>query len=741
MAVTTDPTSLDGHAQPAQVYKIEDLIRPSEVEQLTEAVSTLPEGPEQTAQLQAKVAQLEAHIALRDAADSTPRLVRGRYRSAGAQQQLELRVDVDGFRPTMRVSGDFFQTTGATTSYVGSFIVEAPTITSEPGVVKIEGQGRFSFPVASRHVRVTIPRGAGGPPQPGMAIVQFSAGPEGSAPTATFQCAFMSPHFRSIQLEQDSVAGTVPFVSYDTGSLPQPASSPARVLSVPKAYDEAGIEVQTAGVPSVIDTSGAGADAKWDDAELHNAMVNHFSLWQDAPLWRLWMLVATSYVDPTVRGIMFDGLGAFQRQGSAVFHDKIKGSDPASQRAQLRTYVHELGHAFNLLHSFQKDLAVPPQPLGPNGGLGDLSWMNYVQNFQPPPPAPGGPAAYWAAFPFQFTENELIHLRHGFHRNVVMGGQPFGLGAAEVDPDLFGDPLADNSGLALELRSENAFRFGQPVVVELRLSTTDQRGRSTHGRLDPKDGLTSIAICGPSGETRIYRPPMTRCVETETEVRLDAERPAIYESFYIGYGKDGLYFQQPGRYQLRAQYIASDGSRVLSQVHQVTVRSPRTEQDENVAELMMGDEQGMLFHLLGSDSEMLSSGNMALEEVLDRYSDHPLAVYPQLVKGANASRDFKYLSADKRLTTRSADPSESIRNLDRVVDATLADRGVDNLTLGWAMKRRARMEARAGDPDRARRTMDRMVEVIRERTYSPAVHRDIEAEAERVKEEVTRENR
>ncbi|MER6995096.1 hypothetical protein [Streptomyces sp. NPDC000410] len=740
MAVMADPTSLDGQAQPARVYEVEDLIRPSEVEQLTEAASTTPQGPEQTAWLQAKVAQLEAHIALKDAAESTPRLVRGRYRSAGAEHQLELRVDVDGFRPTMRVSGDFFQTTGATTSYVGSFVVEAPTVTSEAGVVKLEGTGRFSFPVASRHVRVTIPRGTGIPPRPGLATVQFLAGASATNPTSTFPCSFVSPHFRSLRLEQDSVAGTVPFISYDTGSLPGPQGSPARILTVPKAYEEAGIEVQIAGVPNVVDTTGAGADARWDNAELHNAMVNHFSLWRDAPQWQAWLLVATSHVSDTTRGIMFDFTGAVQRQGCAVFHDKIKGSDPASQRAQLRTYVHELGHAFNLMHSWQKDNAVPPQPLGPNGGLGDLSWMNYAQDFRPPPPAPGGLAAYWAAFPFQYTESELIHLRHGFYRDVVMGGNRFQVGAAEVDADLFADPVADNSGLALELRSDSTFRFGQPVVVELKLSTTDQRGRTTHGRLDPEEGFVAIAISGPSGETRLYRPPLTRCVEGDADVRLDAERPAIYESFYIGYGKDGLYFQQPGRYQVRAQYIASDGSRVLSQVHHMTVRSPRTEEDESVAELMMGDEQGMLFYLLGSDSQALSSGNAALDEVLDRYADHPLAVYPQLVKGANASRDFKYLSSDKRLTMRPADPDESIRNLNLVVDATLADRGVDNITLGWVMERRARMEARAGDLGRARRTMDDMVDLFRNRTHNPAVLRDIEVQAERVRESLTGRN-
>ncbi|MEU9182582.1 hypothetical protein AB0C90_38370 [Streptomyces sp. NPDC048550] len=218
----------------------------------------------------------------------------------------------------------------------------------------------------------------------------------------------------------------------------------------------------------------------------------------------MWQLLATSYVEDGVRGIMFDAGGAFQRQGFAAFHDAIKGED--SRRAQLRTHVHELGHAFNLLHSWQKNLADPPQPLGPNGGFGDRSWMNYVQNYQPPPPAPGGQAAYWADFPFQFTDSELVHLRHGFYRDVIMGSNPFGVGAAEIDVDLFDNPVIDNSGLTLELRSNGSFLFGEPVVIEVKLATTDLRGCVTHGRLHPKDGFVTVAIRTPSGEAKVYRP-------------------------------------------------------------------------------------------------------------------------------------------------------------------------------------------------------------------------------------------
>ncbi len=663
--------------------------------------------------------------------------VHGRYRSGGPRSQLELRVDVGGPRAMNRVSGDFFEISGGTTAYAGSFVVDAPTVSAVPGVMRIEGAGRFTFSAAAPRIRVKIPRRP--PPAPrGDATVEFLTAT--GAVAATYLCRFASPFFRSVRFEQDSVRGAVPFVSYDTGSLPQPPSSPARVLTVAEAFAEAGIELQVAGTANVIDTSGAGADAVWSEAELHASMVSHFSLWADAPHWQVWLLVATAH-EEGARGIMFDAAGAFQRQGCAVFYDAIKGEDAANQRAQLRTYVHELGHAFNLLHSWQKNLANPPRPLGPNGGLGDLSWMNYAWKYQPVPPAPGGEAAYWSGFPFQFTDSELLHLRHGFYRDVVMGGKAFGTGAADVDPAMFDEPVLDESGLALELRSKGTFAYGEPVVVELKLSTTDLRGRTTHSYLHPKSDFVSVAIRQPSGRTVTYRPMLVRCLDESLTVRLDADKPAVYQSAYIGYGRDGFYFEQPGRYELVAQYVANDGSRVVSAVHPITVRSPISAPDERVAELLMGDEQGQLFYLLGSDSDALKSGNEALDVLLDEHGDHPLAVYPRLVKGINAERDFKDVRADRSLHVRPARPQESIELLSSVVDASTDEEGVDNITLNTVMRRLAWAEAKAGNPERGAEVMDRMVDVFSNKALNRNVLRGVREQAEKTKAALRAETR
>ncbi|MFI7227786.1 hypothetical protein ACIBO5_31610 [Nonomuraea angiospora] len=626
-------------------------------------------------------------------------MISGLYQGQDGDSQLALRVDVDGARPTGRVSGDLFTVAGATTSYAGSFVVDSPTVEG----ARIQGRGVFTFDTPVKDVSVTIDGGSGTAEVAGR----------------TYQVAFASPYFRSVLLEQDSVVGTVPFVSYRTGTLPGPDGSPARELSVRAAYAEAGIEL-TLAEPGVIPVDGSGADLAWDDAELHHAMTQQFSAFGDAPAWRVWLLVASKHVGG-YRGIMFDYNDAHQRQGSAVFYDVIKGNTPQAQRAQLRTYVHELGHAFNLLHSWQKNLGTPPQPLGPDGGFGDLSWMNYVQNYRP-----GGEPGYWAAFPFHFTDPELVHLRHGFYRDVAMGANAFGTGAAEIAP--FEQPVEDRSGLRLELRAKESFELGEPVVVEFKLSCAGEP-RVTHGHLHPDTEFTQVSITQPGGRTVLYRPMMRHCVDTSPEIRLDEGNPAMYRSAYIGHGRDGHYFQQPGEYHVRAQYIAADGSRIVSPACLVRVRFPVGRDDHRVAELMLGEEQGQLFSLLGSDSPALRSGNEALDEVIDRYGAHPLAVYARLVKGLNAERGFKAVTAGKRLRVRPPDPEQGIEHLSRVA----RDASIDNITLNLVMRRLARAEARQGDLDRANAVMDQMVATFQAKGVNPIVLGQIQRQAELTK--------
>jgi hypothetical protein len=639
------------------------------------------------------------------------RPVSGRYLSQNAVWRLELRVDVDGRRPMRRVSGDFYRVSGATTTYFGSFIVDSPAISVTSSLVTITGLGRYTYATGFPRIRLTIRRvPLLAPPAP--ATLQFFT--PTNAPGATYSARFVSRFFRTVQLEQDLVPQVAQFQNYNTGSLPSGGS--ARNLTVLESFAEAGVEMLASGTPNTI-AGGTGSNGTWSNAELHAAMQTHFSLWQDVPQWKVWLLHARLHdIGPGLLGIMFDQQGR-QRQGAGVFYQSLAGQTADRLRKQLYTCVHELGHCFNLFHSFHKTFMTPPLPNRPAA----LSWMNYPQSF------PGGENAFWAAFPFQFDDLEVVHLRHAFRDNIIIGGNPFGTGAALTE-DGRSNPVEDNSGLRLELRAPRSFALGEPPVVEIKLAAAGERERRVHSFIHPNMGFVQIAIRKPGGQIVTYEPLMHHCVADLTTVVGD-EQPAIYESAYLGYGKGGFYFDQSGFYQLRATYFALDGSEVLSNVLTLRVRSPLTAEEEEIADLYFGEEQGTLFYLLGSDSESLARGNAALDAVLDKHGDHPLAVYARLAKGFNEAREFKRIDpADNTLDFRPP-KEEGIKLLSSVVKDCERGVGVDNITLNQTLRRIARAQKERGDDRAAANTAARMVKVFADKNLNPFVMAQIESQA------------
>jgi hypothetical protein len=588
------------------------------------------------------------------------RPVSGRYRGGTGAFQLELRVDVDRVRPMKRVSGDFLQISGGTIAYFGSFTVNSPAITVTPSQVIIKGLGSYTFSAGAPVVQVTIQRRRIFQPS-APAVVQFFT--TGGSPGATYTCAFESIYFRTVRIETDSVSDVITPVlsSYNTGSLP--SGGPARNLSVVSAYAEAGIEMIPTVGGDVINIAEA-MDVKWSNAELHASMEKHFTLWKDLPQWAVWQVVAQLHdLGPGLYGIMFDQQGK-QRQGCAVFHTGIGGTMAGQLRLQVYTYVHELGHCFNLLHSWQKSLASPPGTDRPNA----LSWMNYPWYYPL-----GGAAGFWNAFPFQFDNEEVIHLRHAFRNNVIMGGSNFAVGSA-LGREIMADPIRDESRLSFRVSThQKNFALGEPVVLQLELVTMDPRGRRVHTWLHPNYGLVKIAIRKPSGDVWFYEPLIEHLVgERNREI---GPGDSIQDSAYIGFGKGGLYFDQPGRYQIRAVYAALDGSQVMSDILVVRVRYPVTAAEEELADLFMGEEQGTLLYLLGSDADSLRRGNAAFDEVLAKYPKHAMANYARLVKGINAGREFKTITEEKesRLVVRPPRTDESVELLAAVAESKVLD--------------------------------------------------------------------
>jgi hypothetical protein len=143
------------------------------------------------------------------------------------------------------------------------------------------------------------------------------------------------------------------------------------------------------------------------------------------------------------------------------------------------------------------------------------------------------------------------------------------------------------------------------------------------------------------------------------------------------------------------------------------VRSPHGRDDDDLADLFLGDQQGLLICLRGSDADYLLDGNNAFDEVIDHYGKHPFATYARLVKGFNLARGFKTLSRGGEVRTRHSEPEQAYPFLNPVIEAGAAGQpGLNNIALNRAMRCLARGQVAAGDVKGAQKTMRRMVSLF-----------------------------
>lgn len=663
--------------------------------------------------------------------------VSGTYRATSAGLTVEARIDVDGVGTLSTISGDIFTESGGTTTYSNSFRATGAVVEWTGTYMMVTGKALTWATPPTRPatiVQLLIPLTAAG--QPARPADWLYLEDETYYYDNWYAVPRVSTYFHTVDLEVDTVVGQTAIVSYDTSKATTPAGYANRILTVPSSFAEAGIEMRTSG-SNALSLSGAQADLLWSKAELHAAMVANFSGYRDVPQWKLWTLVAGGYADgdsKKIAGTMFDSIG-LQRQGMAVF---MECNTPGTND-ELHTYIHELGHAFNLMHSFSKGTAIPPAPSGPLAGYGDLSWMQYPHLYQGDSSAAEDErsAAFFRAFPFRFTDDEIRHLRHGFYRNVVMGGNNFVTGAAKEQPsmELLTQPLTDESGLVLALEGQAAFEYGEPVVAQLKLARTGSHGDiAVLPELNPETGHVAVAITDPYNQTRMFQ-PLTRTCGRHDTTTLTAEAPAVYASLYLGYGADGLYFSEPGLYKVTAAYQAPDGSRVVSAPRTVRVRQPLAREDQQVGELLMGDDQGQLLTFLGSDAPQLQGGNDALQEIIERHGNHPLAAHARLARGANAGRNFQHIR-DGRIVVREPDIKESVQQLSAAISASTGDLGLDNITLNQTMRRLAGVHAKDGNLVEADAVLNKMVATFRDKGLPTAVQKTIQAQAEETRAQI-----
>ncbi|MDN5216104.1 hypothetical protein QQ020_28790 [Fulvivirgaceae bacterium BMA12] len=472
------------------------------------------------------------------------------------------------------------------------------------------------------------------------AIVTFS-GMGAASRTMTYK--WTSKCFHKVQFEFDVASGTTAVTQINTHAHPvHPESLPDEKLTIKKVFQRAGFKVSQTSDSSIVPLTGSGTNARWSDMEMHDAMQTYWSRFANQPQWSLWTFFAGLHEQgPSLGGIMFDDIGPNHRQGTAIFNDSFIKNPPAGdpspaswvKRMKFWTVCHEMGHAFNLAHSWQKSLSFNGK--GPWIPLADdheaRSFMNYPFRVM------GGQSTFFEDFEYRFSDEELLFLRHAPEQFVQMGNaywfDDHGFSQANINPE---------RSFKLEARLHrdiDYFEFMEPVNIELKLqNVTSQPKLVGASTLSDSEHLTVI-IKRKGKSARQWHPYSQKCLENPlTHMAPDQ---AMYSSLNIGAGLNGWDLAEPGVYGIQVA-INIDGEDIISNVLNIKIAPPKNHEEEIVAQDFFSDEVGRILSFRGS--MFLEQGNDVLRRVVDQFGKNRVASHASLALATPLTKGYKTLS-------------------------------------------------------------------------------------------------
>lgn len=544
----------------------------------------------------------------------------------------ELRLDVDRTYAQMTLSGTSFIGISERVHWIASL--------TPAGVRRWIGRiwYRSGQTGLMPYTAVTVQATASLFPSQRSATVTFSGG--GARPlTRTY--AYVSPYFHPVEFEFDRVANATAVTSIKTCAHPnRPAGLPCETLSIDTVFRRAGFDVKNSGGNGVIPVTGAGGNGTWSDAEMHDAMQTYWSRFANKAQWSMWVLFAARHdMGNGLGGIMFDDIGPNHRQGTAMFSDSFIAQAPAGdaapgawvERMRFWTACHEMGHAFNLAHSWQKALGTPWIPLANESEA--RSFMNYPYNVA------GGQTKFFADFEFRFSNPELLFMRHAPARFVQMGNADWfdhhGFEQAEVEAE---------PTLRLELRANRPqarFEFLEPAMLELKLTNVTSRPQIVDRNLLGNSEALTVILKREGRPARQWVPFARYCRQAEAVVLAPGE--SLYESLFAAAGRNGWDLAEPGNYVVQVA-LHLDGTDVVSNPLPVRINIASSRDEERLAQDLLTDPVGRILAFDGS--QVLDSGIAALQEQVARFPSHRGSLHARVALASPLKRDYRRLAVE-----------------------------------------------------------------------------------------------
>ena len=547
----------------------------------------------------------------------------------------ELRLDLDGHYTQRTASGTVLRGIGSRVDWIAKLAPSGPN--KWVGSIWFKDGDVATFPYTT--IRVQVVRSAISSNR--RATVTFSGGGVASR-VRVFR--FSSRYFHKVNFEFDFVEGEAPTLSINTGAHPnRPAGLPVENLTIQKVYQRSGFDVSVSPGDKV-PILGAGANAKWSDNEMHDAMQIFWSRFANISQWAMWVFFASLHEQGnSLGGIMFDSIGPNHRQGTAIFNDSFIANAPAGdpnadawvKRMIFWTACHEMGHSFNLAHSWQKQhppaWGTPWIPLANEPEA--RSFMNY------PFVVAGGQAAFFSNFEFRFSDSELLFMRHAPQRFVQMGNADWfdnhGFEGALVLPE-------PTYNLELRVNRERAvFEYLEPVTLELKLTNSSSELQLVDEKLLSTSAALTVVIKKQNQPAQQFVPYANYCYLPKKKVLRPGE--AIYDSLFVSAGTNGWDISEPGNYSIQAT-IQVNGEDIISQPLNLRVAPPRNFEEELLAQDFFTEDVGRIVAFDGS--RYLESGTNTLREVVGKLADRRVAIHANIALANSVVTDYKQLVAD-----------------------------------------------------------------------------------------------
>ena len=519
-----------------------------------------------------------------------------------------------------------------------------------------------------------------------IATVTFSGG--GASPdVVTYE--YKSPYFHpmdpvtftmgKMELEFDSAEAETSTTTVDTCAHPnKPAGLLCETLSIEDVFKRAGLDT-TRSRPrdvSVVPLVGAGGDAKWSDDEMHDAMQTYWSRYAGHAQWAMWVFFASLHERGTsLGGVMFDSVLSNQpapwRQGCAIFNDSFIANPPPGepypaawvQRMIFWTACHEIGHGFNLAHSWQKSLGQPfGQPWIPLANEPEArSFMNY------PFAVNGGETAFFANFEYRFSPQELLFMRHAPVQFVEPGAADFfdhyGFQGANVSP---------YPTLQLELRvnrEKATFEFMEPVTLELKLTNISSQPQLVDNNLLSMTDAMTVILKKDGKPARQLVPYARYCWLPAKRVLAPGE--SVYEALPVSAGRNGWDIAEPGNYTVQMA-LHVDEEDIVSSPLRVRVAPSRGYDEEVLAQDFFTDDVGRILTFGGT--RFLEKGNETLHAVAENLRNRRVALHALWALGNPLAREYKQLVGDPKqpIKIQSAQPDEAHKLLAAALTSDMA---------------------------------------------------------------------